>query len=78
MICPFVGDQPFWGRRVAALGVGPSPLPQRKLTAELLANAVKSAVLDQGMHQRAAALGEIIRGEDGVGRAVAFIQRQVS
>ncbi len=78
VICPFVGDQPFWGRRVAALGVGPSPLPQRKLTAELLANAVKSAVLDQGMHQRAAALGEIIRGEDGVGRAVAFIQRQVS
>ena len=35
----------------------------------------KMGKADQGMHQRAAALGEIIRGEDGVGRAVAFIQR---
>jgi sterol 3beta-glucosyltransferase len=73
VICPFVGDQPFWGRRVAALGAGPPPIPQRKLTAERLAAAIRSAVADGEMRQRAASLGEAIRAEDGVGRAVAMI-----
>ena len=34
VICPFVADQPFWGRRVAVLGAGPPPIPQRKLTVQ--------------------------------------------
>jgi sterol 3beta-glucosyltransferase len=78
VVCPFVGDQPFWGRRVAALGVGPSPLPQSKRTAERLAVAIGSAVGDHGMRQRAAALGEIIRAENGVERAIALINGQLS
>jgi sterol 3beta-glucosyltransferase len=73
VICPFVGDQPFWGRRMAALSVGPSPIPQRELTAERLAEAIKRAVTDRAMHGRAAALGEKIRAEDGVRRAVDYI-----
>ncbi len=77
VICPFVGDQPFWGRRVAALGVGPPPIPQRKLTAESLANAIEKAVTDQDMRQRAASLGEAIRAEDGVGQAIAIINSQI-
>lgn len=78
LVCPFVGDQPFWGRRVAALGVGPTPIPQRRLTVEQLADAIKSAVTNYDMRQRAASLGETIRAEDGVGQAVAVIQRQLS
>lgn len=70
VICPFFGDQPFWGRRVAALGAGPQPIPQRKLTAENLAAAIDAAVHDMGIRERAAALGATIRAEDGVGRAV--------
>jgi sterol 3beta-glucosyltransferase len=73
LICPLVGDQPFWGRRVAALGVGPAPLPLFKLTAERLADAITRATTEAGMRQRAAALGEHLRREDGVGRAVTFI-----
>ena len=78
VICPVVGDQPFWGRRVAALGAGPSPISLRKMTAESLADAIKTAVADQAMHRRAAALGEKIRAEDGVGRAVDVIHQQLS
>jgi sterol 3beta-glucosyltransferase len=78
VICPLVGDQPFWGRRVAALGVGPSPISPRKLTAERLAGAIGKAVSDQDMHQRAAALGAAIRAEDGIGRAIALIDQLVS
>jgi sterol 3beta-glucosyltransferase len=74
VICPFVGDQSFWGRRVATLGVGPSPVPIRKLTVQNLATAIKATVTDELMQQRALALGEILRTENGVGRAVEIIQ----
>src|SRR5690606_18098906 len=33
VVCPFFGDQPFWGRRVHALGAGPESIPQRRLSA---------------------------------------------
>jgi UDP:flavonoid glycosyltransferase YjiC (YdhE family) len=74
LVIPFFGDQPFWGRRVAALGVGPEPVPRRRLTAERLARALREAVTDEGMRQRAAELGARIRTEDGVGRAVAVLE----
>jgi sterol 3beta-glucosyltransferase len=76
IICPFFGDQPFWGRRVAALGVGPAPIPQRKLTAERLAAALRTVAGDAAMRTRAQTLGEAIRSEDGVGRAVQLLTRQ--
>jgi sterol 3beta-glucosyltransferase len=72
-IVPFFGDQPFWGARVAALGVGPSPLPRKRLTAEGLAAAITQAACDDAMRARAAALGEKIRAEDGAARAAALI-----
>lgn len=73
-ICPFFGDQPFWGRRIAELGAGPPPLDRKALTAESLATAI-AAMDTPPMRQRAAALGEAIRREDGVAEAVGFIDR---
>ena len=57
VIVPFVLDQPFWGARVKALGLGPDPIPQKHLTADRLANAIRIAVTDSGMKQRAKACG---------------------
>ncbi|MBU0495074.1 MAG: glycosyltransferase [Chloroflexi bacterium] len=75
IVVPFFGDQPFWGRCVAELGVGPAPIPRKKLTAERLAQAIQQAVTDQAMRQRAASLGATIQAEDGVARAVAIIEQ---
>ncbi|HEX6305016.1 MAG TPA: glycosyltransferase, partial [Anaerolineales bacterium] len=77
VIVPFIVDQPFWGKRVKALGVGPEPMPRKNLTAVRLANAIRAAVTDAGIRQRAAALGETIRGEDGVGSAVKIIKEHL-
>lgn len=74
IIIPFFGDQPYWGQRVADLGVGPQPIPRQKLTAARLAQAIQSAVTDQAMRQRADNLGSIIQAEDGVARAVAVVE----
>ena len=76
--CPFFGDQPFWGRRVAALGVGPKPIPPRRLTAERLAQAIRSATTDEDMRTRAAEIGEKVRTEDGVARAVKIINDELA
>lgn len=75
VIIPFFGDQPFWGRRVAELGVGPEPIPRKRLTVDRLAHAIQSAVTDKQMRSNAARLGARIRGEDGVARAVEIIEQ---
>jgi sterol 3beta-glucosyltransferase len=75
VICPFFGDQPFWGRVVHQAGLGPSPLPQRRLTSARLAAAMHEAVRSEPMRQAAAAMGERLRAENGVGRAVEWLQQ---
>jgi sterol 3beta-glucosyltransferase len=75
IVIPCFGDQPFWGQRVAELGVGPEPLPRKKLTVERLAHAIQEALSDQTMRQRAADLGSKIQAEDGIARAVAAVRQ---
>jgi UDP:flavonoid glycosyltransferase YjiC (YdhE family) len=73
VVVPHNFDQPFWGDRVARLGAGPPPILRRNLTAENLASAVGRVLTDESIRRRAAALGELIRAEDGVAEAVKFI-----
>jgi sterol 3beta-glucosyltransferase len=75
IVVPHMGDQAFWGHRIAALGVGTPPIPRKRLTAAQLAHAITQTVTDQAMRGRAAALGAAIRAEDGIGQAVELIER---
>lgn len=77
IIIPFFGDQLFWGQRIAELGVGPEPIPRKKLTVERLAQAIKQVVTDESMRQRASNLGAKIQAEDGIAGAVAVVQNVV-
>lgn len=78
VVCPFFGDQPFWGRRVHELGIGPPPIPQKKLTATALAGAMAKAVSDPEMRRRAAELGQRVRAERGVEAAVRAIELETA
>jgi sterol 3beta-glucosyltransferase len=75
IIVPFFGDQPFWGRQVAELGVGTNPIPRKQLTAKGLATAIQRVVHDQSMRQKAIELGARIRSEDGIANVVDIIQK---
>ena len=44
LICPFLGDQPFWGHQIEQLGAGPKPLPQRQLNADRLTQRIRALV----------------------------------
>ena len=73
VICPFFGDQPFWGRHVERLRVGPSPIPQKRLTAERLCHAIDVVMNVSTMRQNAATLGNRLQKENGTSNAIAFI-----
>lgn len=77
IVCPAFGDQPFWARRVHALGAGPPPIPHRSLTADRLAAAIKSAIFKPAFRERAAAIATAIGHERGVANAVTFIQERL-
>lgn len=75
IIVPFFADQPFWGQRVHQLGVGPQPIPRKKLTADKLTHAIEQAMNDNAMREKAATLGQRIRAENSVARAVEIIEQ---
>jgi sterol 3beta-glucosyltransferase len=70
VVVPHNADQFTWARRMAELGVSPSPIPRRRLTLERLEPAIRLATTSCVLRERAQAIAESIREEDGVGRAV--------
>lgn len=75
IVVPFGADQPFWGARIAALGLGPTPIPRRQLTSQRLAAALSDTLTDTVTRSRAADFGVEIRTENGVAAAVLQFDR---
>lgn len=67
-----IGDQPYWGRRVWELGVAARPVRRHRLSVEWLTEVLRGFARGEAA-SRAALVGEAIRAEDGVGRAVALL-----
>lgn len=77
VVCPFMGDQVFYARRMYDLGVSPQPQPQRRLHPEGLANAIQEAVQRSSLSATAEKIGHEIRAENGVAKAVQEIESLV-
>lgn len=74
LVCPYFGDQPFWGRRVAAIGAGPAPLPIRSLTVASMAAALLD--LERDTYAKAArATARCMAQENGPATATPLIER---
>jgi sterol 3beta-glucosyltransferase len=72
---PFMMDQPFWGRRLEALGVGTQPVPIKRLTVDKLSTAIGKMVQDSTMREKAKTLSKSILSEDGTASAANYIER---
>ena len=70
LVVPFFADQYFWADRVRRAGLGPTPVPKARLTANKLAEGLTSIATSHKMHVSAEAAGRIIRGERGLERAL--------
>jgi UDP:flavonoid glycosyltransferase YjiC (YdhE family) len=73
VISPVAVDQFFWGRQVAALGVGVKLPSRHALTEDKLIEAIERVIHDEILKTKARELGNAIRGEDGVGQAVKIL-----
>lgn len=73
IVIPHAVDQPFWGKRVAAIGAGPAPLELDRLAPQTLAHALAQAA-QPALRSRAQEIGRLIQMEDGVGEAVRLIE----
>ena len=80
VVTPVFVDQFYWAQRVAALrvGVGFGTTPLLKVTAADVAAAIRACVGPsaeaEAVRCNAAALGEALRAEDGVGAAVRLLE----
>lgn len=74
VICPYFGDQPYWGRLMANLGVAPAPLEEKPLTVDKLTRAI-CFIAKRSVNQRAHDLGRAIAAENGTYRAAELIER---
>ena len=78
VVMPHRTDSPVWAQRLADVGVAPDPIPANRRTPDALAEAIITALRSGEMHQRAALLGEQVRLEAGVRRAVQLIEEVMS
>lgn len=76
LVTPFVGDQPFWGARVHAIGAGPKLLPSKHLAAGLTAR-LADLVSEPSYAQQAARIGTLIRAENGPEDALRVLESLV-
>ena len=74
LVVPFLGDQPFWGARVHALGIGPAPLPTRHLRTRL-ADRLGDLVNTASYASRADEVGAAVRAEVGLTAGVAALEQ---
>ena len=67
---PVLADQPFWARRLRALGVATAPIPLSRLTADRLAAALRAT---PALRERSAQMAVRLRDEDGAARVIAWL-----
>jgi sterol 3beta-glucosyltransferase len=77
-VLPSYTDQFLWGQRIADLGIGLPMLSKQRLSAESLADVIRRLTGDRGLQDRAAALGQKIRAENGIARAVECIEQRIA
>lgn len=71
VVKPFLGDQPFWARRVQQIGVG---VALRSTTPTAFADAITTA---DGAAPESRVLARAVAQDDGVGAAVARIEKSI-
>ena len=72
VVVPHAADQPYWGRRMADLGVAAPPIARKDLTPARLERALEVA-LSPRARAAAYALGGRVRAEDGAGDAARLV-----
>jgi UDP:flavonoid glycosyltransferase YjiC (YdhE family) len=74
IVVEHVTDQAFWGGVLHRAGIAPAVLHRRTVNAAVLARAITAVLSSSAMQEKARGIGESMRREDGVKRAVGLIE----
>jgi sterol 3beta-glucosyltransferase len=74
---PALGDGPFWARRLARLGVSAATIPQRRLTVERFADAIRIASSDPQLRAHTQRLARRIEAEDGAAQVLSAVETEL-
>ncbi|MDD2648187.1 MAG: glycosyltransferase [Eubacteriales bacterium] len=77
LVIPFGGDQPFWGERIYAMGLGPKPLYRTKLSASRVQARLDSLINSDEFSMNAKKAAEKLAKENGVTVAADIIESSV-
>lgn len=73
LVVPFIADQWFWGRRVAALGAGPGLFSRKHIRAERFGPVLRDLAENPRYREAARAVSTKLALENGIGRAIAAL-----
>jgi len=77
MIVPFFGDQFLWASRIEELGVGIAPFSIKKINTFKFSSSLQKLVSDEEIRKKSEELGQNIRSQDGLGRAIEFFHKHL-
>lgn len=66
IVVPHIADQPYWGRRVELLGIGPPAIPRKRFSAETLEAALSALLENEIVAERASELASRLRARSAV------------
>jgi len=78
IVIEHVTDQAYWGGVLHRAGIAPQMLHRRTATAGKLARAITAVLGSTAMRERARTIGERMRQENGVARAIELIEQHWS
>jgi UDP:flavonoid glycosyltransferase YjiC (YdhE family) len=70
VVVPFMDEQLFWAKQLQVLGLAGKPLPAKKVTAAMLAKAIKTVLDSKAMQEKSLLTGQIMQSHHGVASAV--------
>ncbi|KEQ75718.1 sterol glucosyltransferase [Aureobasidium namibiae CBS 147.97] len=76
LVCPFFGDQPFWGEMIHAAGAGPKPIHHKSLSVDNLSEAIRFLTTPEAA-EFAHLIAQRMSTESGVQTAVQSFHRNL-
>lgn len=78
VIVPFAFDQLFWGKRLQKAGLGPEPIPIKRLSANRLAKSIEKALHHREMRENVCSTAVSIASEDSSGKIVSIVEKYLN
>jgi len=78
IIIPHHMDQFYWGHRIHTSGLGPKPVPVRKLRPEKLASTIRRAINNEKLRKRCKEVAAMIEARNGLDETLQILERFVA